>query len=123
MFPQKSPVLRLLLEAISDTLNTGAGAPVSQKSDIQVNQTRLCFVGIEVCRGSKYSTREIHISADIANAILQRYYSGGDLDENMKALYNETLCGIADYWIGRMTYNSTKKLYELLGAVYDNTFL
>ncbi|CAD5119191.1 DgyrCDS7828 [Dimorphilus gyrociliatus] len=77
------------------------------------------FTGIEACpiTADGPRNREIHITGDVAFAILQYLYASGNYSEVSNGPYQEILTGICDFWVSRSNYSKSRGLYEILDVL------
>ena len=77
-----------------------------------------CGAGIEVTDCEVCADQEVHISADISLALLQ-FWRASDPAQAAAQFqrgepYARLALGIADFWVSRVHYNTTTRLYEIL---------
>jgi len=71
--------------------------------------------GVETSPSDVCATQEIHINGDISYAMQQYLLATGDTEIINVSSYKAAVFGIADFWISRMKYNTTKRLYDING--------
>jgi len=71
--------------------------------------------GVETSPSETCANQEIHINGDISYAMQQYLHATGDTQITSVSSYKAVVFGIADFWISRMQYNSTKQLFEING--------
>ena len=71
--------------------------------------------GVETSPSDTCANQEIHINGDISYAMQQYLLATGDMEIINISSYKAVVFGIADFWISRMQYNSTKRLFDIDG--------
>jgi len=71
--------------------------------------------GVETSPSDTCADQEIHINGDISYAMQQYLHATGDTEIINVSSYKAVVFGIADFWISRMQFNSTKQLYDING--------
>ena len=67
--------------------------------------------GVETASDEISASQEIHISADISFAMCQ-YLWATDIMANKSFI--DVVFGIADFWISRLRFNVSRRLYDIL---------
>jgi len=73
---------------------------------------------VETCPSNIDAKQEVHISGDVAFAILQYVRATGDHSLIADEGFGEILMGLGDFWISMLTLNKSSCLYEIHGKFY-----
>lgn len=73
---------------------------------------------METSESMTCAAQEVHISGDIAFAIMQYLWASGNATIFTKEAFGSIIIGIGDFWISRSQYNATRQLYDITGILY-----